>query len=369
MARAGILYSDVARAATELAAKGEAATVDNVRKMMGDTGSKSTIAPMLKRWKEEHQDEALAAKSGLPESILNAVRGVYALLQSDCENKIIALTAEHDALIQAAKTQQATLSDLIESLTTSKITIEAQLAATQEKLGSIEEKYSALQLKFTGMQSEKEGLTLRLDDRSQEVKELKQKNEAMRHQFEHFQTATANQRADDRRAYEARMTQIESELQLARKNNQTLESTRIKQEAEIQQLLLINAEIANNAQKRKEDLEALQIKHYQTDFLLQESKQENLSLKKDLSATQQESQRLQTSAAVSAKLQDLLTEQLKQSEIKTRQVEEEKQALIIELIKTRVNDVTSNENLNDNPALESQSNHLIQDVPTTKPDR
>jgi hypothetical protein len=76
MARAGILYSDVARAATELAAKGEAATVDNVRKMMGDTGSKSTIAPMLKRWKEEHQDEAQAAKSGLPESILNAVRGV-----------------------------------------------------------------------------------------------------------------------------------------------------------------------------------------------------------------------------------------------------------------------------------------------------
>jgi hypothetical protein len=51
MARAGILYSDVARAATELAAKGEAATVDNVRKMMGDTGSKSTIAPMLKRGK------------------------------------------------------------------------------------------------------------------------------------------------------------------------------------------------------------------------------------------------------------------------------------------------------------------------------
>jgi hypothetical protein len=103
----------------QLAAKGEAATVDNVRKMMGDTGSKSTIAPMLKRWKEEHQDEAQAAKSGLPESILNAVRGVYALAKRLREQEI-ALTAEHDELIQAAKTQQATLSDLIESLTTSK---------------------------------------------------------------------------------------------------------------------------------------------------------------------------------------------------------------------------------------------------------
>ena len=369
MARAGILYSDVARAATELAAKGEAATVDNVRKMMGDTGSKSTITPMLKRWKEEHQDETQAAKSGLPESILNAVRGVYALLQSDCENKMTALIAEHDALIQAAKTQQAALSDHIESLATNKITLEAQLSATREKLGLIEEKYSALQLKFTGLQSEKEGLTLRLDDRNQEVKELKQKNEVMHHQFEHFQTATANQRADDRRAYEARISQMESELQLVRKNNQTLESAQTKQEAEIQQLLLINAEIANNAQKRKEDLEALQIKHYQTEFLLQETKQENLSLKKDLSASQLESQRLQTSAAVSAKLQDVLTEQLKQSEIKTRQVEDEKQTLIMELVKTRANDIRSNENLNESPVLESQRKQLIQDTPTTKSDR
>ncbi|MDL2355123.1 MAG: DNA-binding protein [Pseudomonadota bacterium] len=31
-------------------------TVDNVREALGGTRSKSTIAPMLKRWKSEHQE-------------------------------------------------------------------------------------------------------------------------------------------------------------------------------------------------------------------------------------------------------------------------------------------------------------------------
>lgn len=368
MARAGILYSDVARAATELAAKGETATVDNVRKMMGDTGSKSTIAPMLKRWKEEHQDEVQAANSGLPESILNAVRGVYVLLQSDCEKKLAAMTSEHNELIQVEKARQATLTADIESLTASKITLEKQLAITQEKLRSIEDLYSSLQLKFTGLQSEKDGLTLRLEDRNQEVRELKQKNAAMQNQFEHFQTATTNQRSDDRRAYETRITQMESTLQLARKNNQILENNCVKHEAEIEQLLLINNEIANNAQKRKEELEALQITQYQTDFQLQEAKQENLQLKNDLSTHQLESQRLFTSAAVSAKLQEMLTEQLRQSEMKTKQVEEEKQSLMLELIKNRTNDVTSKENLNTSPAFESNSDQNMQGSQIVAPD-
>ncbi|WP_423708113.1 DNA-binding protein [Undibacterium sp. WLX3042] len=336
MARSGILYSDVARAANEVAAKGQSITVDNVRKMMGDTGSKSTIAPMLKQWKEEHHNEVQAAGAGLPESILNAVRGVYTLMQSDLEQEIAAMTAKHNELICAAKNQQETLAKEIQSLTTSKAALEGQLAANNAKLQSTEEAYLSLQLKLGSLQSEKDGLSLRLADRTQEVKELKQKNEAIQHQFEHFQTATANQRSEDRKAYQSRLTQMENELQLARKTNQAQENTQAKQEAEIQQLVLINTEIANNAQKRKEDLEAIQIKLYQAEFLCQELKQENFDLKKDLTECQLESQRLITSTAVSEKLQEMLNDQLKQSEMKVKQIEEEKQELISELINVRI---------------------------------
>ena len=53
MGRAGILYSDVARVATQLVEAGNLPTVDTVRAALGGTGSKSTIAPYLKRWKAE----------------------------------------------------------------------------------------------------------------------------------------------------------------------------------------------------------------------------------------------------------------------------------------------------------------------------
>ena len=51
MARAGIIYSHVAKAAAALVAEGKNPTVDTIRAALGDTGSKSTIAPLLKRWK------------------------------------------------------------------------------------------------------------------------------------------------------------------------------------------------------------------------------------------------------------------------------------------------------------------------------
>ncbi|MGC8146171.1 DNA-binding protein, partial [Salmonella enterica] len=77
MARAGILYSQVAKAASQLAAAGKAPTIDTVREALGDTGSKSTIAPMLKRWKTEHQEVVAGGDTGLPVDLVEAVKGVY----------------------------------------------------------------------------------------------------------------------------------------------------------------------------------------------------------------------------------------------------------------------------------------------------
>ena len=46
MARAGVTYHDVAKAAEAIKTQGQEPTVDRVREHMG-TGSKSTIAPLL----------------------------------------------------------------------------------------------------------------------------------------------------------------------------------------------------------------------------------------------------------------------------------------------------------------------------------
>lgn len=62
MGRYGVTYLDVVNAATEIQSAGQNPTVDAVRQRLG-TGSKSTIAPYLKQWRnkqflEKHPSEA-----------------------------------------------------------------------------------------------------------------------------------------------------------------------------------------------------------------------------------------------------------------------------------------------------------------------
>src|SRR5437868_11897316 len=97
MARAGILYSHVAQAAAKLATEGKNPTVDNVREALGSTGSKSTIAPFLKRWKAEHEDVVLAQDAGVPRELLQVVKGLYESLQQDAEKKVNEIVAEMEA--------------------------------------------------------------------------------------------------------------------------------------------------------------------------------------------------------------------------------------------------------------------------------
>ena len=66
MARAGVTYHDVAKAAEAIKSQRQEPTVDRVREHLG-TGSKSTIAPLLKRWRSDN-GEAVDT-GGLPNDL------------------------------------------------------------------------------------------------------------------------------------------------------------------------------------------------------------------------------------------------------------------------------------------------------------
>ena len=68
MARIGVTFDDIAQAADLIETQGEKPTVDRVREVLG-TGSKSTIAPLLKRW-----HDAICAKGVNGYSFDDAVR-------------------------------------------------------------------------------------------------------------------------------------------------------------------------------------------------------------------------------------------------------------------------------------------------------
>ena len=128
MARAGILYSHVAQAAAKLAAEGKNPTVDSVRLALGSTGSKSTIAPFLKRWKAEHEDVVLAQDAGVPRELLQVVKGLYESLQLDAGKKVNEIAAKMEAASSEFASKFNSVSEAAAVLTKERENLLEQLA-------------------------------------------------------------------------------------------------------------------------------------------------------------------------------------------------------------------------------------------------
>jgi DNA-binding protein YbaB len=88
MGSRGITYADVASAAQAVADAGGNPTVDNVRAAMGDRGSRSTIAPLLRQWKEQFQEDQPEAGRRLPGELLRAVEGLYERVTAAADERV-----------------------------------------------------------------------------------------------------------------------------------------------------------------------------------------------------------------------------------------------------------------------------------------
>jgi chromosome segregation ATPase len=194
MARAGILYSQVAKAAAQLAADGKNPTVDSVREALGSTGSKSTIAPMLKTWKSQHQESAAQAQLGLPAELVHAVKGVYENLQADAAQQLEAARKVHQQ-------EQATLAERVSqaaadnrALTDASANLAQKLAHAEVAVDRLQQDHHKAVVVLTAAQTENASFQQHLADRAAEVTSLTQQLTHARTQFEHYQESTARQR-------------------------------------------------------------------------------------------------------------------------------------------------------------------------------
>lgn len=246
MARTGITYSEVAKAAARLSAEGKNPTVDTVREALGGTGSKSTIAPMLKRWKTEHQEQVLAHDTGLPADLLQAVKGLYEHLQQEANLKVQAAHATMEMaqreFAERLKAATETTADLLKE----RDALQSLLAQERARSERLAEANHALQVARARAEMEASGLTQRLTDRQNEVEHLHRQLEQARTQFEHYQEATAAQRADERRNAEQRYGRLEQELTEARRTLSTQQQAYVQCEARAEQLGRDNARLQND---------------------------------------------------------------------------------------------------------------------------
>lgn len=159
MGRNGVSYLDISKAAFELQGRGINPTVDAVREILG-TGSKSTIGPYLKQWRNKQEEGG--QKASLPQELSSVVKGLYIQLQEKADAKVNELTAaletsfrekqqlEKDWLIQRGKIMElqekinieATLAKNFENKYT---TMHNEYLYSQETISRLEETLKTLQ--------------------------------------------------------------------------------------------------------------------------------------------------------------------------------------------------------------------------------
>ncbi len=225
MARAGILYSQVVATANRLAEQGENPTVDKVREALGNTGSKSTIAPLLKRWKAEHEGVVPEAQSGLPAELVAAVRHLYDQAQQDANEQIVAMQAEMSAICAKLEAQLQHVQGISDARKVDIEALQAVLAKQEAAYASLDSAHNNAKIDMARLQADINGMQLRLNDRQEEVKGLQQQLQQTRVQFEHYQEATATSRGEERRHYEHANNLLTADLTQARQQVTARDST------------------------------------------------------------------------------------------------------------------------------------------------
>ena len=101
MGRLGVTYLDVEGAITVLQGQNRAATVDNIREVLG-TGSKSTIARLLREWKAQ-RGLSFSDTAILPNDLLTIVKELWSRIQGKAEQEIREYQQESDAKLTAVE--------------------------------------------------------------------------------------------------------------------------------------------------------------------------------------------------------------------------------------------------------------------------
>lgn len=316
------------KAAAKLVEDGKNPTVDNVREALGSTGSKSTIAPMLKRWKAEHAEDVVEAELGVPAELLHAIKGVYDKLQGDVQQQLADANAAHQAALQAATDRADQLIADNRTLADTNGALSAELKQAKDALARLQTEQQALNVTMATVQSDNAGLQQRLTDRAAEIAALNQQLTQSRVQFEHYQEATARQRSEERQAAEQRITRLEQELASAQRQMAAQQATIGQQEAQITRLTEENMRLQEAARHDQEQATATRTERDQLTYQLQETASARRQLQEHLDATEQALTEARMALAGQEKETKLLTERLAQTEQKLGALEQERVALL-----------------------------------------
>lgn len=221
MARSGVTYHDVAKAATQLTQIGQAPTIDRVRTILG-TGSKSTLAPLLKQWKAQQAETISETETGLPRALITVVKGLYESMQQQAQTLIETAQEESRREVDAARQAQKAAEGRQRE-------VEAVLEQQQRAYTRLEADHTTLKAAWEESQqaqgrllAQTEALAQRLEEQAHRVQDLKHHLSQAQQNLEHYRESVCQQRTEERADFEQQLGYGEQALKKAREENQML---------------------------------------------------------------------------------------------------------------------------------------------------
>jgi chromosome segregation ATPase len=218
MARAGVTFTDIAKAAEKIKTQGQEPTVDRVREQLG-TGSKSTIAPLLKKWKNNYLNNDNG--TDIPNELLEVVKSLYESTQALADIKIKQAKEECDLKLKElrGKLKESTEFNLSQSSKIEILEMKLSKYKDSDKLLNKEIENQNIE-KFKNKYSLEKNKS-QIDELKSTITELKNENKDIREHFEHYQQHTANDRQLEREQFLLTNQQLNDQIQS--KSNQISE--------------------------------------------------------------------------------------------------------------------------------------------------
>lgn len=212
MARPGVTYYDISRAAEAVKARGSEPTIDRVREQLG-TGSKSTIAPLLKQWRNNAELNIEESDSGLPSDLISAVKSLRDRVQQASEEAVERAKQDYQSRVQTLeRTLADTQKELSEALGRER-TLKQQITDLEANSRKLNGELNGLESRFAVTESERDALQTRVQELKETVSELKDDNRAVRDHFEHYQQRTAEDRQLERDQFQSQLRQLQSQVE------------------------------------------------------------------------------------------------------------------------------------------------------------
>jgi len=209
MARAGVTYHDVAKAAEAIKNLRQEPTVDRVREHLG-TGSKSTIAPLLKRWRSDNGETA--DLGGLPNDLVEVVKSLHERVQQMADHRIEQARQEFKELNGELRKKLDDANNTIAQLNARHKDLEMQVGQLTDEVVQKTQALEDARIKLTKAELQRDEAVTRTTELKANVTELKQENRDIRDHFEHYQQRTAEDRQQEREQFRTTNQQMQDQL-------------------------------------------------------------------------------------------------------------------------------------------------------------